>query len=89
MRQAQAQWRAASERIGVSAASVDMAEESLRITKNRFDAGLTTVTELLRSEIAVHEARMRRLLAVYDQRVAAAQTELAAGTLSENSNALQ
>jgi outer membrane protein TolC len=49
---------------------------------------LTNVTELLRSETALLETRVRRLAAVYDQRLAAAALEMAAGTLNADSNVL-
>ena len=81
--------RAAEERIAVAAAAVAQAEESLRIIKNRYDSGLATVTDLLRNETALLEARTRRLAAIHDQRVAAAQLELAAGTLSADSEVLR
>jgi outer membrane protein len=78
----------AQERVGVAQSAVAMAEESLRITRNRFEAGLTTVTELLRSETAMVEVRTRRLAAIHDRRVAEAALELAAGTLSADSRVL-
>lgn len=84
-----ADFQAAKERIEVASAAVSMAEESLRIIKNRFEAGLTTVTELLRNETALLDARTRRLAAVYDQRVAAAMLERASGTLSVDSGAIR
>ena len=62
--------------------------ESLRITKNRFEAGLANVTDLLRTETALLDARNRRLAAVYDQRMAAVNLEAAAGTLTESSQVL-
>jgi outer membrane protein TolC len=80
---------AAQERIEVATAAVAQAEESLRITKNRYEAGLATVTDLLRNETALMQAKTRRLAAVYDQRVAAASLELATGILSENSDVLK
>ncbi len=89
VRQAHAELRAAQERIGVATAAVAQAEESLRITKNRYEAGLTTVTDLLRTETALLQARTRRLAAVYDQRVAAAKLELATGVLSTDSEVLK
>ncbi len=89
LRQAGAALAAASERIGVAEAGVEYARESLRIMKNRFNAGLTTVHELLRNETALVEAETRRLRARYDQRVAAVLVELAAGTLTEASDVLQ
>ncbi len=89
VRKAHADLMAAQERIEVATAAVAQAEESLRITKNRYEAGLATVTDLLRNETALMQARTRRLAAVYDQRVAAANVELATGILSENSDVLK
>jgi outer membrane protein len=89
VRRAYADWKAAQERIAVAAAAVAQAEESLRITRNRYQAGLTTVTELLRNETAVLETRTSHLEAVYQQRLAATALELAAGTLSGDSDALK
>ncbi len=86
---ARAELDAASQRIVVAEASIAQAEESLRITKNRYDAGLTTVTELLRSESALAEARSRKLAAVHDQRLAGVALVFAQGTLSLNSEVLQ
>ncbi|HEX8985178.1 MAG TPA: TolC family protein [Bryobacteraceae bacterium] len=88
VRRAWADLRSATERIGVAEGAVTMAEESLRITKNRFDAGLATVTDLLRTETALLEVRDRRLAAVYDQRLAAVNLELASGRLSPTSEVL-
>jgi outer membrane protein len=81
--------KAAEERLAVAAAAVVQADESLRITKNRFENGLTNVTDLLRNETALLDARTRRLAAVYDQRIAVVQLELAAGTLSADSEILK
>ncbi|HUA19350.1 MAG TPA: TolC family protein [Bryobacteraceae bacterium] len=89
VRRAYADWQAAQERIGVAEAAVAQAEESLRITRNRYQAGLTTVTELLRNETATLETQTNRLEAIYQQRVAATALELAAGTLSGDSDALK
>ncbi|MBX9599666.1 MAG: TolC family protein [Bryobacteraceae bacterium] len=89
VRRAHAELRAALERVQVASAAVAMAEESLRIIKNRFESGLTTTTELLRNETALLESRTRRLAAIHDSRVAAASLELASGTLSRNSEILQ
>lgn len=89
VRRAYAEWKAANERIAAARATVAMAKESLRITKNRYGAGLNTVTDLLRNETTSLEAQTRYLEAIYDQRVAAAALELAAGTLSGDSDALK
>jgi len=88
VRRAYADLRAAAQRIEVTNASVAEAEESLRITRNRYETGLSNVTDLLRTETAVLEARTRRLAAIHDQRIAAAMLELAAGTLTESSEVL-
>jgi outer membrane protein TolC len=85
---AYADLRAATERIAVAKASVAEAEESLRITQNRYESGLSNVTDLLRTETAVLEAHTRQLMAIHDQRVAAAMLELAAGTLNADSEVL-
>jgi outer membrane protein TolC len=85
---AYADFQAAQERIEVARAAVSMAEESLRITKNRFENGLSNVTDLLRTETALLEVRNRLLAAIYDQRLAAAGLDLAAGTLSQQSEVL-
>jgi len=79
---------AATQRIEVAKASVAEAEESLRITQNRYEAGISNVTDLLRTETTVLEARTRHLAAVRDQRIAAAMLELAAGTLTPDSAVL-
>ncbi|MEK7404020.1 MAG: TolC family protein [Acidobacteriota bacterium] len=88
VRKAHADLRAAQERIAVAQAAVAMAEESLRITKNRYENGLSNVTDLLRNETAVLESRNRRLAAVYDQRLAATNLALATGTLNSDSEVL-
>ena len=82
---AYADLHAATEQIEVAKAAVAEAEESLRITQNRYEAGFSNVTDLLRTETTVLEARTRHLAAVRDQRVAAAMLELAAGTLTPDS----
>ena len=85
---AYADLHAATQRIDVAQASVAEAEESLRITQNRYEAGISNVTDLLRTETTVLDARTRHLAAVRDQRVAAAMLELAAGTLTPDSAVL-
>jgi outer membrane protein len=89
VRKAHADFQAAQERIAVAEAAVAQADESLRITKNRYEAGMSTVTDLLRNETAALEAKLRRLAAIHDQRLAAVLLELAAGTLSADSPALR
>ena len=88
VRRAFADLRAAEQRIEVAKASVAEAEESLRITQNRYEAGISTITDLLRTETAVLDARTRHLTAVHDQRIAAAMLEMAAGRLTADSEVL-
>lgn len=88
IRQAWANLQAAQQRIETARTAVDEAEESLRISQNRYEAGLMTVTDLLRTETALLETRIRQVAAVHDQRVAALLLQLAAGTLSADSEVL-
>lgn len=77
--------QSAAQRVEVALAASAEAEEGNRIIQNRHQAGLTTITELLRSETALAAARTRYFAAVYDYRLAAAALEHATGTLSANS----
>jgi outer membrane protein TolC len=79
---------AAAQRVEVASAAAAEAEEGHRIIRNRHQAGLITVTELLRCEVALATARTRRLAAVYDHRIAIAALEHAAGTLAADSAAV-
>ena len=88
VRRAYAGLNAAQQRIDVAKAAVAEAEESLRITQNRYEAGMTNVTDLLRTETAVLESRTRYLAAIHDQRIAATMLELAAGRLNADSEVL-
>jgi outer membrane protein TolC len=88
VRRAWAGLRASQQRIEVAKASVAEAEESLRITQNRYEAGIANVTDLLRTETAVLESRTRFLAAVHDQRVAATMVEFAEGRLTADSEVL-
>jgi outer membrane protein len=88
VRRAYADLTAAQQRIEVAKAAVAESEESLRITQNRYEAGMSNVTDLLRNETAVLDSRTRYLASVHDQRVAAAMLELSAGRLSADSEVL-
>ena len=88
VRRAYADLRAAEQRIEVGHAAVAEAEESLRITQNRYQAGISNVTDLLRNETAVLDSHTRYLAAVHDQRVAALMVEFAAGRLTADSEVL-
>ena len=89
VRRAWAGLEASQERIEVARAAMAEAAESLRITQDRYQAGLANVTDLLRNETAVLESKTRHLAAIHDQRMAAVMLELAAGTISTESEVLK
>ena len=89
IRRAHADLQSATQRTAVAASVVEQAEESLRIIRDRYEAGLEDVTALLRSEAALTDSRYRRLGSLYEQRVARAALEHAAGTLTVDSEALR
>ncbi len=70
-------------------ASVAEAEQSLRIIQDRYEAGLTTITDLLRAEEAAHRSRTRYWEAVYRWQTSYAELELATGTLNIHSAVVQ
>jgi len=76
---------AARERTDVSRQSAAQAKESLRILRDRYEAGLSTIADLLRAETVQTAAERNYLNAVYDHRIAAASLELASGELAANS----
>lgn len=88
VRRARSDLESAEQRIEVARAAVAEAEESLRITQNRYETGMSNVTELLRSETAILEIHTRYLASIHDQRVAATMLELAAGRLTPDSEVL-
>lgn len=57
---------AAGERVTVAAKSVTQAETATRIVRDRYEHGLTTITEQLRAETALVRARLGLLAARYD-----------------------
>ena len=85
VRQAYLGISAAAQRAAAARQSAEQAKESLRIIQNRYEAGLTTITELLRAQSAQLDARTAYLSAVHDWRVAEADLEWAAGTLTTDS----
>lgn len=89
VRQAYLNVLAAEQRAAAARDSADQAQESLRILQNRYQAGLTTITELLRAQSAQLDARTAYLSAVHDWRVAEAELDRAAGTLTPDSAVLQ
>jgi outer membrane protein TolC len=63
-------------------AAMDQAAESLRILKNRYGAGLATITDLLRAEDAGRQSQSSYWHAVYSNAMAYAEILYATGTLT-------
>lgn len=78
----------ARERVEVSRQSASQIAESLRILRDRYEAGLATITDVLTSEAAHARAQRDYLNAVYDCRIAFATLELATGELSPDSQSV-
>jgi outer membrane protein len=76
-------------RVQTAQSAIASAEESLRITQDRYEAGLENVTALLRSEIALTEARLRLLAAEHGVKVARLNQAAALGTLGPDSEVLR
>lgn len=66
----------------VAEEAVGQAEEGLRIVRNRYEAGLATLTDLLAAETALSGARTNLSAAIYQCNLNLAGLELAAGKLS-------
>jgi outer membrane protein TolC len=71
------------EKVLVAKSAVNQAEETLRIVNDRHGVGLTTITEVLRSQTALLRARLNLLAARYDYYVGYAQTLLVTGQLTD------
>ena len=78
----------AQKRLEVVKDAASQAAESLRITQNRYEEGLVTITDLLRAETAKTAAEKNALNAAFDYRLSYAALELATGELSETSAAV-
>ena len=76
------QFVSARERVSVAARAVDQASEARRIVQDRYQAGLTTITEVLRSDTTFVRARMNLLAARYDHYIGYANVLLVTGRLT-------
>ena len=88
VREAYLNLNTARERVNVSRQAQSEAEESLRIIQNRYEAGLATITDLLRVENAHTSAQKNYLNALFDYRLSCAALELATGQLQPDSPAV-
>lgn len=80
--QAHIERNTAQQSLATARAAVDQSAESLRILKNRYSAGLATITDLLRAEDAERQSQTNYWHAVYGNAVAYAQLLFATGTLT-------
>jgi outer membrane protein TolC len=69
------------ESLRVTQKSVGQAEENLRIVRQRYRGGLTTVVELEQAELALSRSRLEWLKAIYELRIALATLRLVTGEL--------
>ncbi len=85
VRKAYYEFEAARQQMEVARGAIAQADESLRINQNRYEGGLTTVSDLLRVEEAAHRAKADYWQAVYRVQTSYAGVELATGTLTPDS----
>ena len=88
VRSAYYQFDAAQQQVKVARGTIAQADESLRINQNRYEGGLSTVTDILRVEEAAHRAKADYWQAVYRMNSSYAGVELATGTLTLDSPAV-
>lgn len=77
--QARLNLREANERLAVTAKAIAQAEESVKLTRDRFEQGLALTLQLIDAETALTVARVRRAEAEADQRIAVAALRRALG----------
>jgi outer membrane protein len=75
--------RAAREMAGVAATAAEQAAAAARIVRDRYSEGLTPITEQLRAQTALVNARFDLLAARYDSVVAYAELLRATGELDD------
>lgn len=76
---------AARQMLDVARAAVAQADESLRIMQDRYDSGLVTITDLLRTEDAARASKTNYWNSVYHYAISYAALELASGDLTAQS----
>jgi outer membrane protein len=85
VRRAYLDFDAAHQQVEVARTAVGQAQESLRIGQNRYEAGLNTITDLLRMQEAAVRAQTDYSQSLYRLQTSYANLELATGTLDANS----
>jgi outer membrane protein TolC len=88
LRQAVIQVRSAGQQVETMRGAEAQSLESLRILRNRYEAGLATMTDLLAAQTAHAASRTALAESVYRYRISYARLEFAAGILSPTSPAM-
>jgi len=86
VRRAYYDFDAAQQQVEVAKAAIAQAEESLRITQNRYESGVTTIIDLLSAEEAASRSQTDYWQTVYRYQTSYANLELATGTLNTQSS---
>jgi len=89
VRKAYLDFDSARQQVEVARAAVGQSRESLRIGQNRYESGLSTITDLLRMEEASLRAETDYSQSLYRLETSYATLELATGTLDLNSPAIK
>lgn len=79
MTQAYGAWQLSTERVAAFTASLEAAEEDLRVQQQRYAVGGSTLLDVLASQTQLNQARQDLIRARYDQRVARAEIEAIIG----------
>jgi outer membrane protein TolC len=73
------------QQVDVARVAIAQAQESLRINQDRYESGLTTITDLLGAEEAARRSQADYWEAIYNLHTSYANLELASGTLNAQS----
>jgi len=81
--QAYQDYVSARERLKVADQTVTQAQEALRIVQDRYQEGLTTITEVLRAETALLRTRLNLVSSRYEHYIGYARVLMATGKLTD------
>jgi outer membrane protein TolC len=76
---------AARQQVEVARTAIAQSRESLRINQDRYDTGLSTITDLLAAEEAARRSQTDYWEAIYRYHTGYAKLELVSGTLNPQS----
>jgi outer membrane protein TolC len=76
-------YRAAEEQVEVAETALSQAVEGVRIIQDRYEAGLSTITDVLRAETALIRTRMNAAVSRHDHYLGYAAVLLSAGELND------